>query len=159
VVAESKIPERMLRKAQKLKKTNPDLYERVRSGTVALREASKPKKNDLKFTEKDYYARIGRGLAAAFSGTDARLKELISIKKSEWTPEADEGIRCLLLNLKDVAKMANNYTKKLKAVLKANAATPKERLRYEDCECEDGNECVMCLDYEKRTSISEPRLP
>jgi len=121
VVAESKIPERTLRKAQKLKKTNPDLYERVRSGTVTLREASKPKKNDQKFTEKDYYARIGRGLAAAFSGTDARLKELISIKKSEWTPEADEGIRCLILNLKEVSKKTNGYATQLRAVLRRNA--------------------------------------
>ena len=91
VVAESKIPERMLRKAQKLKKTNPELYERVRSGTIALREASKPKKNDKRFAEKDYYARICRGLAASFSGVEPRLKELIAIKKSEWTPEANEG--------------------------------------------------------------------
>jgi hypothetical protein len=121
VVAESKIPERTLRKAQRLKKTNPDLYERVRSGTVTLREASKPKKNDQKFTEKDYYARIGRGLAAAFSGTDPRLKELISIKKSEWTPEADEGIRCLILNLKEVSKKSNGYATQLRAVLRRNA--------------------------------------
>ena len=117
VVAESKIPERTLRKAQKLKKTNPDLYERVRSGTVTLREASKPKKNDKKFAEKDYFARIGRGLAAAFSGTEPRLKELIGIKKSEWTPQADEGIRCLLLNLRDVSDKADAYANQLRAVL------------------------------------------
>jgi ParB-like chromosome segregation protein Spo0J len=121
VAAESKIPERTLRKAQKLKKTNPDLYERVRSGTVTLREASKPKKNDLKFTEKDYYARIGRGLAASFSGVDARLKELIAIKKSEWTPQAEEGIRCLLLNLKEVSTKADSYATQLRVVLKKNA--------------------------------------
>jgi ParB-like chromosome segregation protein Spo0J len=121
VVAESKISERTLRKAQKLKKTNLDLYERVRSGTITLREASKPKKNDLKFTEKDYYARIGRGLAASFSGVDARLKELIAMKKSEWTPQAEEGIRRLLLNLKEVSKKADDYSTQLRAVLKKNA--------------------------------------
>jgi len=121
VVAESKIPERTLRKAQKLKKTNPDLYERVRSGTVTLREASKPKKNDKKFTEKDYFARIGRGLAAAFSGTDARLKELIAIKKSEWTPQAEEGVRCLILNLRDVSDKADAYANQLRGVLERNA--------------------------------------
>jgi ParB-like chromosome segregation protein Spo0J len=121
VVAESKIPERTLRRAQKLKKTNPDLYERVRSGTVTLREASKPKKNDRKFAEKDYFARIGRGLAAAFSGTDARLKELIAIKKSEWTPEAEEGVRCLILNLRDVSDKADAYANQLRGVLERNA--------------------------------------
>ncbi|MGB8065880.1 MAG: ParB N-terminal domain-containing protein [Candidatus Sulfotelmatobacter sp.] len=121
VVAESKIPERMLRKAQKLKKTNPDLYERVRSGTVTLREASKPKKNEKKFAEKDYFARIGRGLAASFSGVDPRLKELIAIKKSEWTPQADEGIRCLLHNLTEVSDKADAYANQLRAVLEKNA--------------------------------------
>jgi hypothetical protein len=121
VVAESKIPERILRKARKLKKTNPGLYERVREGTVTLREASKPKKNDKKFTEKDYYARIGRGLAASLSGVEPRLKELIAIKKSEWTPQADEGIRCLLLNLAEVSKKADGYAAQLQAVLKKNA--------------------------------------
>jgi ParB-like chromosome segregation protein Spo0J len=121
VAAESKIPERTLRKAQKLKKTNLDLYERVRSGTLTLREASKPKKNDLKFSEKDYYARIGRGLAASFSGVDARLKELIAIKKSEWTPQAEEGVRRLILNLKEVSDKADSYATQLRAVLKKNA--------------------------------------
>jgi hypothetical protein len=158
VVAESKIPERALRKAQKLKQTNPDLYERVRSGTVTLREASKPKKSDKKFTEKDYYARIGRGLVASFSGVDPRLKELLAIKKTEWTPQADEGIRCLLLNLKDVTKKANGYATKLKAVLRKNAATPSDRRRYENCECDDADQCALCEDYEKRTSIYEPEL-
>jgi len=121
VVAESKIPERMLRKAQKLKKANPDLYERVRSGTVTLREASKPKKNEKKFAEKDYFARIGRGLDASFSGVDPRLKELIAIKKSEWTPQADEGIRCLLHNLTEVSDKADAYANQLRAVLEKNA--------------------------------------
>jgi hypothetical protein len=121
VVLESKIPERTLRRAQKLKKTNPDLYERVRSGTINLRQASKPKKNDKKFAEKDYFARIGRGLAAAFSGVDPRLKELIAIKKSEWTPQAEEGVRCLILNLRDVSDKADAYANQLRGVLERNA--------------------------------------
>jgi ParB-like chromosome segregation protein Spo0J len=158
VVAESKIPERVLRKAQKLKKTNPDLYERVRSGTVTLREASKPKKNDRKFAEKDYFARIGRGLAAAFSGTEPRLKELIAIKRDEWTPQADEGVQCIILNLKDVSKKADGYAKKLKAVLKKNRPTSAQRRAYEDCECEDANPCAACIDYEKRTEFWQPTL-
>lgn len=125
VAAESKISERTLRKLQKLKKINPELYERVRMGTVRLREAMKkatPKKGTKeRYAEKDYFARIGRGLAAAFSGTDARLKELISIKKSEWTPEADEGVRRLILNLKEVSKKSNTYATQLRAVLRRNA--------------------------------------
>jgi hypothetical protein len=121
IVAESKIPERVLRKARKLKKTNPVLYGRVRSGNVTLREASKPKKNDKKFAEKDYFARIGRGLAAAFSGVEPRLKELIAIKKSEWTPEAEEGVRCLILNLAEVSDKADAFANQLRGVLEKNA--------------------------------------
>lgn len=95
VVIESKLPERMLRKAQGLKKNNPEVYERVRAGTISLRDAVKPKPKPaaVRFAEKDYFARIGRGLAAAFSGVDARLKELSEIKPGEWTPEAEEGNR------------------------------------------------------------------
>ncbi|MGA8213088.1 MAG: hypothetical protein WB799_05815 [Candidatus Sulfotelmatobacter sp.] len=71
-----------------------------------------------RYAEKDYFARIGRGLAAAFSGVDARLAELVRIKKSEWTPEAEEGIRCLILNLKEVSEKADGYATSLRAVLK-----------------------------------------
>jgi hypothetical protein len=123
VVAESKVPERMLRKAQGLKKANPEVYERVRAGTLTLREATKKPTKPAKerYAEKDYFARVGRGLAAAFSGVDARLNELAQIKKSEWTPEAEEGIRCIILNLKEVSKKADGYALKLKDVLKRNA--------------------------------------
>jgi hypothetical protein len=120
VALESKLPERMLRKTQKLKKTNPELYARVRSGALTLREASKPK-NDRKFSEKDWYARIGRGLAASFSGVDTRLKDIVAIKRNEWTPETEKGIRCLILTLREVSKKANGYATELRAVLKRNA--------------------------------------
>ena len=123
VVIESKLPERMLRKAQGLKKNNPEVYERVRAGTISLRDAVKPKPKPaaVRFAEKDYFARIGRGLAAAFSGVDARLKELIAIKKSEWTPQAEEGVRCLILNLRDVSDKADAYANQLRGVLERNA--------------------------------------
>jgi hypothetical protein len=120
IVAESKVPERTLRKAQGLKKVNPELYERVKQGTITLREATKPKPAVERYSEKDYFARIGRGLACAFSGVGARLTELTTIKKSEWTPQAEEGIRCLILNLKEVSEIADDYTTQLRAVLKRN---------------------------------------
>jgi hypothetical protein len=123
IAIESKIPERMLKKAQGLKRNNPEVYERVRAGSLTLREATKPVAKPVKerYAEKDYFARIGRGLAASFSGVDARLKELIQIKKSDMTPAAVEGIRCLILNLKEVSKKADGYAAQLRAVLKRNA--------------------------------------
>jgi hypothetical protein len=122
VAQESKVPERMLKTAQALKKTNPEVYERVRAGNLTLREATKKPAKPAKerYTEKDHFTRIGGGLAAAFSGVDARLTELTHIKKSEWTPEAEEGILCLILNLKEVSKKADGYSTKLKDVVKRN---------------------------------------
>ncbi|MGA8617998.1 MAG: hypothetical protein WB660_05695 [Candidatus Sulfotelmatobacter sp.] len=122
VAAESKLPVRTLRKAQGLKKNNPEVYERVRAGTLTLREATKKPTKPAKerYAEKDYFARIGRGLAAAFSGVDARLNELVHIKKSEWTPQAEEDLKCIILNLEDVSDKADDYATKLKAILKRN---------------------------------------
>ena len=46
-----------------------------------------------------------------------RKRKLIAIKKSEWTPQADEGIRCLLHNLTEVSDKADAYANQLRAVL------------------------------------------
>jgi len=83
--------------------------------TSATTEKSKAKARD--WSEKDHYARIGRGLACAFSGIDERLDELTHIKKREWTPEAEEGIKCILLNLKEVKAQADEYATRLRAIL------------------------------------------
>ena len=102
-----------------LEEANLDVFRRVQEGSLQVR-TPKPKSR-ANYSERDYFARVGRGLAAAFSGVDERLTELASIKKSEWTPEAEEGVRCLLLNLKEVSEKADDYAAKLKAVLRKNA--------------------------------------
>jgi hypothetical protein len=106
---------------ERLEQVNPDIATRVRAGTLVPRPIPQPTRRS--YSERDYFARIGRGLCAAFSGVDARLTELTHLKKSEWTPEAEEGIRCLILNLKDVSSKADGYAVKLKTVLKRNGTT------------------------------------
>jgi hypothetical protein len=97
--------------------------ERSCSSFKRKRAAPTPKpKSRANYSDKDYFARVGRGLAAAFSGVDERLTELANIKKSEWTPEAEEGLECLVRNLKEVSKKADAYAVDLKSVLKRNHA-------------------------------------
>ena len=110
-----------------MKKNNPALYEKVRSGEVKLRDTSKlTKKNippkDLKtrYSEKDFYRRIGTGLAGAFGSVEERLDELTRIKRADWTPEAADGLQKLIKNLNEVAERADDYASKFKTILKAN---------------------------------------
>jgi hypothetical protein len=104
-----------------LEETNPEVARRVQAGSLVLRPTKPKKSENNPYEEKDYFARIGRGLDAAFSGVAGRLQELTEMKKGDWTPEAEDGIRCLLLNLKEVRTKADDYSVKLKAVLARNA--------------------------------------
>jgi hypothetical protein len=103
---------------KRLEAVNPEVATRVRAGSLTVRTPKPKAKIGSPFATKDYFARIGRGLATAFSDVDYRLNDIARIKKSEWTPEAEEGIRCLLLNLKEVSKAADAYAARLKAVLR-----------------------------------------
>jgi hypothetical protein len=107
---------------KRLEAVNPEVAGRVRAGSLSLRPTkSKTQSDKNPFAEKDYFARVGRGLATAFSGVDDRLNDIARIRKSEWTPEAEEGLRCIILNLKEVSKMADKYAAKLKVVLRKHA--------------------------------------
>ena len=126
IAKESKIPESKLRKLQGLKKTNPKLYEDIRAGRVTLREVKLPQATkapkDLKtrYSEKDFYRRIGTGLAGALSRVKDRLDELTRIKNADWSPEAAEGLQNLVKNLNEVAERADDYASQFKTILKSN---------------------------------------
>jgi hypothetical protein len=118
VMEESGLPERALRAAMKLEKTNPDVAARVRKGDLKLREAKKVtavKDNRTKYSEKDYFARIGRALAVSL--IDPRLTELANMNQKDVTPEAREGLANLIENLRDVEKRARSYTQRFKEIL------------------------------------------
>ena len=114
-----KEPSAVTPELQSLKESNPEVFQRVQAGTLKMR-TPKPKSR-ADYTEKDYFRRVGAGLANAFSGVDERLTELTHIKKSEWTADSEEGVKCIILNLKEVSQKANEYAVRLKAVLKRNA--------------------------------------
>jgi hypothetical protein len=119
VVQQSGLPLRAIRAAIKLEKTNPDVAARVRKGDLKLREAKritavKPARE--KYSEQDYFGRIGRMLATTL--IDPRLTELANMKKKDFTPEAEDGLQKLILNLKDVEKRARAHADALNVVLK-----------------------------------------
>jgi len=102
-----------------LQKTNPDIAARVLKGDLKLREAKrmtavKPMRE--KYSEQDYFGRIGRMLATTL--IDQRLTDLANMKKKDFTPEAKEGLTKLILNLRDVEKRALAHADAFKAVLK-----------------------------------------
>lgn len=118
VVKESGLPERAIRAAVKLEKTNPEVAARIRNGTLKIREAKNaiPKKDPrTTYSEPDYFARVGRTLAVSL--TDPRLAELAKMKKKNFTPEAKEGLQRLILNLKDVEKRARSYRERFSDIL------------------------------------------
>lgn len=118
LVKESGLPERALRAAMKLEKTNPEVAARVRKGDLKLREAKQAtavKSARAKYGEKDYFARIGRALATTL--LDPRLVELASMSKKDFTPEAKQGLENLIENLRDVEKRARSFRDRFQAVL------------------------------------------
>jgi hypothetical protein len=46
------------------------------------------------------------------------LKEIQHIKKEDWTPTAEHGIRRLILSMKEVSKRADGYTRDFEKLLK-----------------------------------------
>jgi ParB-like nuclease domain len=130
VAKEAKLPENKLRQAQVLKKHQPALYEQVLAGRIKLRDTKKlQSKAGLQFDKPfykqagrklEFYNQIGRKLASVFNGIDERLRELSHIKKRDWCPETEEGLKRLLLNLDEVTQQTEKYRQSLKKVLKAN---------------------------------------
>lgn len=68
---------------------------------------------------KDYFSRLGQGLARLYFPVDSRITGLTKIKKSEWTGEVKAGIEQLLLTLDEVDKRTEQHRKALKRVLRA----------------------------------------
>jgi hypothetical protein len=123
VAKEAKLPENKLRQAQRLKKHQPDLYEKVRNGTLTLRHASKgiragARKQARK--DRDYFCRVTRALRKAFRGAvREKLDDLSRLTAAETTELAQEGIREVVLALNEVSASATSYVTKLRSVLQS----------------------------------------
>ena len=110
-----------------LKITNPEHYSELCAGKRSLREVRqtlrKPRDSAAtNFGEKDFYARVARGVESAFnsafSKVDDRLKVLESITQKNWTPEAAEGIPQIIKRLTEVSSRVDAYRLGLEQVVK-----------------------------------------
>jgi ParB/Sulfiredoxin domain len=127
VAEEAKLPENKLKVAQTLKKYQPELYKAVLSGQVTLRTAKSRTRGSVKparrdYSEKDFYARVGRTLHNLYktNRVDEYFAEIVAIKKDDWCPAAVQGIVRLRLNLDDISKQTKKYSDALVRVLKAH---------------------------------------
>jgi ParB-like chromosome segregation protein Spo0J len=124
VAKEARLSESMLRRAQKLKKHQPELYEKVRRGELTLRSVAKglPKgRKKIARKDQDYFHRIGRTLDGVFKGAlREKLKDLAHLNQKDMTPATKKGLQQIIAVLEDVSEHADGYATKFKAVLRCN---------------------------------------
>jgi len=122
VAREAKLSESKLRRAQKLKKYQPELYEKVLRGELTLRDVVKvfPKKTEAR-KDQDYFCRVARKLDGVFKG---KLKEMLEalcrVKQRDMTPVTEKGLQQIISFLKNVSEHSDGYASKLKTVLQSN---------------------------------------
>jgi len=121
IAKEASLSVSKLRRAQKLKKYQPELYEKVLRGELTLRDVVKtfPKKETRK--DQDYFCRIARKLDGVFRGQlKEMLGEICRLKRRDMTPVTEKGLQQVISFLNDVSAHSDDYARKLKAVLQSN---------------------------------------
>jgi hypothetical protein len=123
VAKEAKVPESKLRQAQQLKKHQPALYEKVRNGTLTLRDVrkrTKAGKQKQARKDRDYFCRITRALQKVFRGTmKEKLDDLSELKPDQLTDVAQVGLAQVVRTLSKVSIRARGYETKLDKVLQS----------------------------------------
>ena len=122
VAREANLSESKLRRAQKLKKYQPELYEKVLRGELTLRDVVKelPKKIEAR-KDQDYFCRVARTLDGVFKGKlKEMLDELSRLTRRDMTPVTEKGLRQIISFLKDISEYSDGYASKLEAVLQSN---------------------------------------
>jgi hypothetical protein len=120
VAKEARLSESKLRRAQKLKKYHPELYRRVLSGELKLRDVAKefPKAEVRK--DQDYFCRVTRKLDGIFKGKFKELlDDLTHLKQRDLTPVTDKGLQQIISFLNDVSERSDGYASKFKALLQS----------------------------------------
>jgi hypothetical protein len=121
VAVEAKLSESKLRRVKHLKINRPDLYEKVLSGELTLRNASQKSAEGHKTgtrKDQDYFCRIGRTLDGIFKGAlKEKLEVLAHLKQENFTPVAEKGLRQITETLHEVSEHADGYATKFKAIL------------------------------------------
>jgi hypothetical protein len=120
---EANVSENKLRQAQQLKKHQPDLYEKVRNGTLKLREARKgikAGKQKQARKDRDYFCRITRALHKVFRGSlKEKLDDLSQLKPEDLTDVAQVGLGQVVRTLGKVSANATRHATKLNRVLQS----------------------------------------
>jgi len=124
VAKEAQLPESKLRRAQKLKKYQPQLYEKVLRGELTLRDVVKgfpdwrKKAEDLR--NHDHFRHLGNLLDGVFKGTlKARLDYLVRLKPKDMTSTMERNIQEIILILADVSRRADRYASRLEKILRS----------------------------------------
>ncbi len=123
IAKESRLPESKLRRAQTLKRYQPELYEKVLRGELTLRDVVKfprwrkkaePRKDD------DYFRRVTRMLDGVYRG---KLKEMLEalcrLRQRDMTTATEKGLQQVIAFLYEVSKSSEDYAFKLKAILQS----------------------------------------
>src|SRR5271156_167993 len=122
IAKEAKLSEAKLRRAQKLKKYQPELYEKVLRGELTLRDVVKefPKRIEAR-KDQDYFCRIARKLDGVFKGKlKDMLDELCRLKQQDMNSVTEKGLQQIISFLKDISEHSDGYASKLKTVLQSN---------------------------------------
>jgi len=122
IAKEAKLSESKLRRAQSLKKYQPELYEKVLRGELTLRDVVKefPKRIEAR-KDQDYFCRVARKLDGVYQGKlTEMLGELCRLKQRDMTPVAEKGLQQVISFLQEVSERSGDYASKLKAILQSS---------------------------------------
>jgi hypothetical protein len=124
IAAEAKLPESKLRQAQALKKADPGLYEKVRSGESSIRAARKSlgtgRPGVGSAMDRDGFRDIRRALNGLFKGAlKRRLDDFAGTSRGEMTPAQKRGLQKIAAILDDLSESSDRYAAKFRAILRS----------------------------------------
>jgi len=120
----ARLSESKLRRAQKLKKYQPELYEKVLRGELTLREVVKEfpswRKKREATQNHDFFRHLGHLLDRIFKGVlKDKLDALVHLKPNDITPATKKSLQEIISILADVSRHSDGYASKLKVLLHA----------------------------------------
>ena len=124
IAKEAHLPESKLRRAQKLKKYQPQLYEKVLRGELTLRDVVTEFPHRRKKAEEpinhDHFRHLGHLLDCIFKGTlKARLDYLVRLKAKDMTPTMAKNVQEIISILADLSRRADSYASGLEKILRS----------------------------------------
>ena len=130
VAREAKLPKSKLDRAAALKKYQPELHEKVRNGTLKMRDTSsllkKSKSKKPIEIKHDFYRHLGHLLDGTFKGTIKDRLDTMILSHPHTPKEAKAWLEIADV-LETVAKAADEYAHTLRRTCKANNF-PKARV-------------------------------